>query len=431
MKYNQLVDLLPLSEEGKMVLRLDNMYLLMEALGNPQDSIPMIHIAGTNGKGSTASFVSHMLQEAGYKVGLFSSPSLIEFNERIQVNGQFITDEELLTYARRIQQAVADSELEMTEFELFTTLAFMHFEQECDIAIMEVGLGGALDATNVIASPAVTAITKIGLDHTAILGDTLEEIAGEKAGIIKPNTPVVVYPQNHAGVDEVILNRASEQDAPVTYIDMNALSYELSSDRTQDFQYKNVLYQINLLEEHQIKNAVVALEIIFTLQKSDWALDSNAIDQGLYKTVWPARFELISDAPTVIIDGSHNEDGLQAFKANLNRYFKTERKIGVIGFMRDKQVDEALANVIADFDVMITVTPDTPRALSAEELKDKIIELNTSHPNQEVFTSQSLDDALDQAVSLAMPEDVIAIFGSFYFVGFMRQMILAGRNEEI
>lgn len=431
MQYDQLVDLLPLSPQGEMDLGLDNMYQLMVALNNPQDKIPMIHIAGTNGKGSTASYVAHILREAGYRVGLFTSPSLVEFNERIQINGKAITDEKLLYYSNIIKEAIEGSKLRMSEFELFTALAFLSFEEECDIAIMEVGLGGRLDATNVIAKPVVTAITKIGLDHTSILGDTLEEIAAEKAEIIKPGCPVIVYPQNHSGVDEIIINKAMEQQASVIQVEVEDLDYNLNDESVQDFKYKNVLYRISLLEEHQIINAAVALEICFALQKMGWDLNSNVIDQGLLKTVWPARFEWICKQPHVIIDGSHNEDGLKALKANLNRYFPNERRLAIVGFMKDKDVDEPLREVMETFEVVITVTPDSPRALSAQELKQKIETLNQTNHSQDVFAANSLEEALKQAISLAESSDLITIFGSFYFVGQMRQMILTGRNEDI
>lgn len=431
MQYDQLVELLPLGPQGEMDLGLDSMYQLMAALNNPQDKVPTIHIAGTNGKGSTSSYVAHILREAGYRVGLFTSPSLVEFNERIQINGKAITDDQLLHYTHIIKEAIEGTELKLTEFELFTALGFLYFEDKCDIAIIEVGLGGRIDATNVIANPVVTAITKIGLDHIAILGDTLEEIAREKAEIIKPGSPVIVYPQNHTGINDIIFNKAKEQQSPLIQVSIEDLDYNLNNESVQDFKYKNVLYRISLLEEHQIINAAVALEICFALQKIGWDLNSNVIDQGLAKTVWPARFEWICKQPNVIIDGSHNEDGLHALKANLDRYFPNERRLAIVGFMKDKEVDEPLKDVIESFDVVITVTPDSPRALSAQELEHKIKTWNQTNHTQDVFASDSLEEALNRAISLATSSDLITIFGSFYFVGHIRQMILAGRNEDI
>lgn len=432
MQYNELVELLPLGNQGEMELGLDSMYQLMGLLNNPQDQTPMIHIAGTNGKGSTASFVSHVLREAGFRVGMFTSPSLVEFNERIQVNGESITDEQILKYAHTIKDAISDSDLHMSEFELFAAIAFLHFQQESDIAIVEVGLGGRLDATNVITEPLVTAITKIGLDHTRILGDTFEQITREKAEIIKPNCPVVLYPQEKPEVENIIFDKATSVNAEIRLVELNNLSYKLNDERVQDFKYKNVLYQIQLLEEHQIKNAAVALEIIFALQKSGLAINSNAIDQGLAKTTWPARFEWLCEQPNVIIDGSHNEDGLNAFKSNVSRYFPNGKKVGIIGFMEDKAIDHALSEVVQDFDTIYTVTPDSPRALDNKVLKDKIELLSNEVGHMlEVYASGSLEDALNQAVSIVEHDDLIAIFGSFYFVGLMRQLILAGRNEAM
>lgn len=432
MQYNELVELLPLGDQGEMDLGLDSMYQLMALLDNPQDKTPMIHIAGTNGKGSTASFVSHILREAGFRVGMFTSPSLVEFNERIQVNGESISDEQILKQAHVIKEAVAGSDLHMSEFELFAAMAFLHFQQECDIAIVEVGLGGRLDATNVITEPLVTVITKIGLDHTQILGDTLEQIASEKAEIIKPNTPVILYPQENEQVEKVIYDKAASVSAEVFPVSLEDLSYTLTTDRVQDFVFKNVLYRIKLLEEHQIINATVALETIFVLQKSGMDLNSNVIDQGLAKTTWPARFEWLCEQPHVILDGSHNEDGLEAFKLNLRRYFPGNKKVAIVGFMADKTIDRPLQEVIQDFDIIFTVTPDSPRALDNQALKHKIETLsNEVGHNLVVHASDTLEDALNQAVSMVDLDGLIAIFGSFYFVGIMRQLILAGRNEAV
>ena len=432
MQYNELVELLPLGDQGEMDLGLDSMYQLMALLDNPQDKTPMIHIAGTNGKGSTASFVSHILREAGFRVGMFTSPSLVEFNERIQVNGESITDEQILKQAHIIKEAVADSDLHMSEFELFAAMAFLHFQQACDIAIVEVGLGGRLDATNVITEPLVTVITKIGLDHTQILGDTLEQIASEKAEIIKPNSPVILYPQENEQVEKVIYDKAASVSAEVFPVSLEDLSYTLTTDRVQDFMFKNVLYRIKLLEEHQIINATVALETIFALQKSGMDLNSNVIDQGLAKTTWPARFEWLCEQPNVILDGSHNEDGLEAFKSNLRRYFPDNKKVAIVGFMADKTIDRPLQEVIQDFDIIFTVTPDSPRALDNQALKHKIKTLsNEVGHNLAVHASDILEDALNQAVSMVDPDGLIAIFGSFYFVGIMRQLILTGRNEAM
>lgn len=429
MQYEELVKILPLSEEGKMELGLDSMFDLMGHLDNPQDKLPIIHIAGTNGKGSTAAFTASVLEEAGYQVGLFTSPSLVEFNERIQINGEPISDSDLLALSHTIREAIAGTPVQVTEFELFVALAFLHFLQAgCDIAIVEVGLGGRLDATNVIARPEVTAITKIGLDHIDFLGNTLAEIAGEKAAIIKPNSPVVLYPQGDEVVS-VVQEKAEAEGVSLRQVSREDLDFQLNESTEQDFTYKQVHYRIRLLEDHQILNACLALEICFELQKIGWQINATDIDQGLLKTTWPGRFEHISSQPHLILDGSHNVDGLQALKSNLDRYFTGLRRIGIVGFMADKQVDEPLADLVKDFELLITLTPDSPRALSAQALKEKLETM--IEPSSQVIVAESLEDALNQATLAAGDDDLIAIFGSFYFVGKMRRMILARRNEAV
>ena len=429
MQYAELLDLLPLQEQGKMELGLSTMNQVMDRLGKPQDQVPMVHIAGTNGKGSVAAFTERILREAGYKVGLYISPSLVEFNERIQINGQASSDDQLLKAVKTLSQALEGTSLCLTEFELFTALAFLTFQDlDCDIAVVEVGLGGRLDATNVISRPAVTAITKIGMDHTAFLGDSLTEIAGEKAAIAKAGSPMVVYPQGPE-VTRVIQNQADRVGAPLTLISQSDLTYNLTSDLLQDFEYKKVPYRISLLEDYQIYNALVAIEISFALQEAGWQISPKAIDQGLVETRWPGRFELVGSHPTMIVDGAHNDDGLQALLANLNRYFNKETRIGIVGMLADKDVDSALAPLVKSFDRLYTVTPDSPRGMAAAQMKEKLTEMVS--PSTRVIACESYNQALDQASQVAGGDDLIVVFGSFYIVGKFRQLILARRNGEV
>lgn len=429
MQYAELLDLLPLQEQGKMDLGLATMTQVMDLLGKPQDQVPMVHIAGTNGKGSAAAFTERILREAGYKVGLYISPSLVEFNERIQINGQATSDDQLLKAVKTLSQALEGTSLCLTEFELFTALAFLTFQdQACDIAVVEVGLGGRLDATNVISRPAVTAITKIGMDHTAFLGDSLPEIAGEKAAIAKPGSPMVVYPQG-SEVTRVIQDQADRVGAPLTLISQSDLTYSLTSDLLQDFEYKQVPYRITLLEDYQIYNALVAIEICFALQEAGWQISPNSIKQGLVETRWPGRFEIMASHPTVIVDGSHNEDGLQALLANLDRYFPEQKRIGIVGMLADKDVDAALAPLTKSFDRLYTVTPDSPRGMVASQMKEKLTEMVS--PSTRVIACEDYNQALDLASQVARGDDLIVVFGSFYIVGKFRQLILARRNGEV
>lgn len=429
MQYETLYNLLPVEEEGKMVLGLDTMNQLMDLLDRPETKVPIIHIAGTNGKGSTASYISTVLEAAGYRVGLFTSPSLVEFNERIRVNQRAISDEDLFNLAKQIKERVEKENVRFTEFELFTALAYLNFEQEqCDVAILEVGLGGRLDATNVIEQPELTIITKIALDHQTILGNTLGKIAAEKAGIIKQNVPLVLYPQPSLGAGKVIREKAATLNAELNAVKLKELSYELNIESKQSFQYKNESYEISLLEEHQIKNAAVAIEALQTLQNKGWNVTNRAIKEGLARTEWPARFEWISKRPDIIIDGSHNNDGVKELAKNLNRYFKTKKKIAIVGMLGDKDTTKSLEVILPLFKEVITVAPNSPRALSAKELAEQIKEQDLFHLKH-IHVADTLEEAYEKGLSMTQNDEMICIFGSTYYVGLMREIIMT--REEM
>jgi len=424
MKYETLYNMLPVSEEGKMVLGLETMEELMEILDHPENKVPIIHIAGTNGKGSTASILSTTLKEAGYRVGLFTSPSLTQFNERIRINNQAVSDDDLMELAELIKERVNQHAVEFTEFELFTAMACLAFERQgCDIGILEVGLGGRLDATNVVSKPELTIITKIALDHQAILGSTIGEIAGEKTGIIKKDVPLVVYPQEYEEARQVILNKADQMNAPTYRVELSMLSYELTTEDSQSFFYKGKEYTIQLLEEHQIKNAAVAVQALEVLQEKGWKISEEEVQKGLMSTAWPARFEKISEHPAVIIDGSHNVDGLQELQKNISRYFNENRKIAIVGMLKDKDVDDSLPSILPLFEEAITVTPNSQRALTANELEEKIMNYDLIDPAK-LHSANSYEQAYEKASELAGKDDVICVFGSTYYVGIIRELIL-------
>lgn len=431
MNYEALYNWLPVSEEGKMVLGLETMEALMTLLDHPEDNVPVIHIAGTNGKGSTALFISTILRKAGYRVGLFTSPSLIAVNERINIDGEDVSDEQLIAAAQTIQQVTRDQQLTFTEFELFTALAFELFDQEnCDIAVVEVGLGGRLDATNIVARPELTVITKIGLDHQSILGTTYSDITYEKAGIIKPGVPVVAYPQETpAEVTDILQSVTKERSARLNQVALSDLTYELSTDRHQSFQYKAANYNITLLEEHQIKNAAVAIEVCLELQKQGWQIPGHAIEQGLIDTKWPARFEWIMNQPNVVIDGSHNEDGLIELHHNIKRYFPTNRRVAIVGFLRDKAIAESLQRILPLFETIICTTPQSSRALEASECSE-MIEALSSLDKQQIKVASDYESAINQAFDQVGADDVICVFGSLYFTGIIRQLIKSEMMQE-
>lgn len=423
MDYQTLEKLLPLAEEGKMVLGLDTIARLMADLGNPQDKLPTIHIAGTNGKGSAAMMLATILEEAGYKVGLYTSPSIMSFNERMMVNRQPVSDEAIIQAAQAIKASCERLDLHLTEFEVYTAMAWLIFEaQACDLLVLEVGLGGRLDATNLVQAPLVTLLMKIAFDHVGILGHSLAEIAGEKAGIIKADRPVISYPQDPEA-KAVIAAKAEELGAPYLEVDPGDIqALESGQARKQRFSYKGLTWQLNLLEAHQLENASVVLEAIQSLRQEGYKISDDAIARGLDQVKWPARFEIMHDQPTIVVDGSHNLDGVSQLKLNLQRYFPGQKIIAIMGMLADKDVSHAVSEILPILDQVVTVRPNTPRALTAEELRDKIVSI---YPEQydTIIPSDSYEDAFNKAMELLDEDAVLVIFGSFYYVGYMRNLI--------
>ncbi|AMB94483.1 bifunctional folylpolyglutamate synthase/dihydrofolate synthase [Aerococcus sanguinicola] len=431
MDYETLEELLPLAEEGKMVLGLDTMAQLMADLGNPQDHLPTIHIAGTNGKGSAAMMLATILEEAGYKVGLYTSPSIMSFNERIMVNRVPISDEAIIRAAQAIKGSCERLDLHLTEFEVYTAMAWLIFaDQDCDLIVLEVGLGGRLDATNLVKAPLLTLLMKIAFDHVGILGHTLGEIAGEKAGIIKAGRPVISYPQDPEA-QAVIQARAKEMGAPYLEVDPDDIQ-DLPSNqaRKQVFSYKGQTWQLNLLEAHQLQNASVVLEAVESLRQQGYPISDQALARGLDQVKWQARFEIMHDQPTIVVDGSHNLDGVSQLKLNLERYFPDQRIVAIMGMLADKDVTHAVAEIAPILDQIVTVRPNTPRALSAQELRNKIVSI---YPEQydTIVPAVSYEDAFTIAMDLLDEDAVLVIFGSFYYVGYMRNLINKKLGNDI
>ena len=276
---------------------------LLEKLGEPHKGMKFVHIAGTNGKGSCAAMCASVLKTSGYKTGLYTSPYIFRFNERMQINGKQIEDEELVGVVEQVKSAAETMEDHPTEFELMTAAAMLWYKQEkCDIVVLEVGLGGRFDATNIIDAPEVAVIMNIGLDHVTVLGDTVEQIAFEKSGIIKPGCDVVLYQQDEV-VCDVIRRRCEEENAGLHIVDFGAIKPEFDSLMGQSFKYKDEIYALPLLGSHQLKNAAVVLETVEVLRARGWKLDQSDVEHGIYAVSWPGRFELINDEPEFIVDG--------------------------------------------------------------------------------------------------------------------------------
>ncbi len=348
---------------------------LCHRLGDPQNDLKFIHVTGTNGKGSTCAMTESILREAGFKTGLFTSPYVKEFNERMRVNGENVSNDRL-AYVTSLVKPHADAMQDSpTEFELITAIAFVLFKLEgCDIVVLEAGMGGRLDSTNVIEKSVVSVITGVALEHTEYLGDTVEKIANEKAGIIKKGCPVV-----YGGTDarergeayRVIEKRAKELDAPLVCVDYDRLCVKEATLEGTVLDYVS-LYDLKLplLGLYQPQNCARALEVIGTLRLRNYNIPDKAIRKGLEKTKWRARFEKLTDAPLVLYDGSHNPEGIEVAYKTLKHYFG-DKKVNILtGVMADKDYTGMMSTLAPLVNEAFCVTPDNPRSLSAKDLKN-------------------------------------------------------------
>jgi dihydrofolate synthase/folylpolyglutamate synthase len=395
------------AELAKADFNLDRMRALMAALGNPQDKYQTIHVAGTKGKGSTSAFCASALQAAGYKTGLYTSPHLLDFTERIQVNGQPISHAELAALVDEIKPAVA-AEPFLTTFEITTALGFLYFaRQKVNVAVIEVGLGGRLDATNII-TPRVSVITSLSYDHTAVLGETLTQIAREKAGIIKVGVPVVSSPQKAEAI-KVLEDTATERKALLTVIgrDMKfqLLEHSLAG---QYFKAQGNVFQIALLGAHQVENAVTAYA---ALQKSGFNLPEAAIAKAFAETRWPCRFEIVSHEPTVILDSAHNEDAFVRLTQTLETYFPGRKVVLILGISEDKHLTAMLKAIQPLIDTLVVTRADHPRALEPEKIVATAQEVGL-----QVETAVPVETALERALEIARKNGSIVLSAGSMFV---------------
>lgn len=404
--------------------KLDRMNRLMELLGHPQDSFPSVHVAGTKGKGSTASFIASALQAAGYKVGLYTSPHLVEFQERIIIDGQWISKEDIVALTDELRPST-EIVKDTTTFELTTALAFLYFrKQKVDVAVLEVGLGGRLDATNVV-NPMVSVITPISYDHMAVLGNTLTEIAREKGGIIKPGRPVVIAPQHGEAMIELV-QLADQRNSPFTQVE-NAFSYheishtlskqkiavlrnvETNNAKRSSLASKELLLNLPLLGKHQMENAVTALAALDELKAAGFKLTRRAVQQGFGRVVWPARFELLRRKPPVVIDSAHNGDSVQRLVETLDEYFPGKEFVLVFGASGDKQLDAMLKVILHRVTDVVVTQSIHPRAADAEELKKQIDPYGIP-----VVAFHRMEEALPAALKLAGKQKGIIVTGSVF-----------------
>ena len=350
---------------------LDRITELEKKLGNPEEKLNIIHVAGTNGKGSVCSMLSHIMIRAGYKTGLFTSPYIQTFNERIRINNIPISDSDLACVTEKVKRCADEMEHAPTEFELLTGIAFEYFFRErCDIVILETGLGGRLDSTNVITSPLLSVITGVDFDHTGILGDTLEKIAFEKSGIIKKGRPVV-FGEGGREAEKVVENAALEAGSELFTVDYSRISGErLKLDgSTFDF-YPMTGYSLSAAGEYQIKNAAAAITCVEALRKYGIKIDEESLRRGLHETVWKARFEILSEKPLVIYDGAHNPGGAAALLGNIKRLLNGKAVLAM-GVMKDKNYPEMVSVISEAAESVYTVKPKFDRALEPAHLSEQ------------------------------------------------------------
>ena len=403
-------------------LGLERVRELLSRLGDPQKQLKFVHIAGTNGKGSTAAMLASILEKAGCRTGLYTSPHLLRYNERFRVNGEEVSDQALADATERVKQA-ADTMPDggPTQFELVTAIAFCLFQQaRCDIVVLEVGLGGRLDATNVIDTPEAAVITRIGLDHTEILGNTLEAIAAEKAGIIKPDGAVVLGDQDgrvRGVVEEVCRARGAE----LTECRLSELRLLSSGLAGQRFAWRGFAeITMPLLGDHQLQNACTALNTVEVLRRRGWRITDQAVLAGFAAVSWPGRFEQVRQAPWLIIDGGHNPQCAQAIAASLERYFPGKKVRFLLGVLADKDLDGICGALLPLAERVYAVTPSSPRALDAGKLCERLA-------NEYHFTAAkpygSVADALRAVLAEAGEQDVICVCGSLYMIGEARRQL--------
>lgn len=400
---------------------LTNIRMLLDYLGNPQNDLKCIHVAGTNGKGSTSYLIANVLKYQGYKVGLYTSPFIEIFNERIRLNGENIPDADLIKYTQIVKKAV-DYLSEMgyfpIEFEVITAIAFLYYkEQKCDYVVLETGLGGRYDSTNIIKENILSVITNIGIDHTNILGETIEDIAYQKAGIIKENSDVILYPIQYEAND-VINKYAHQMNASIYPVDLSYLEILSDTYTGSEFSYKEYEnIHLSLVGTHQIYNGITALEAIAVLSKKI-SIDKESVYQGFEYASWPVRFEVFNKDVPVVIDGAHNLQGVTSFVDSINKYFYDKKKIFVIGMLNEKDYEKSLDYAFEIADAVVITSVPSIRQTSVQEIYNYA---RKKHNCASVVENNF--DALVFAHKFCDDNSVIGIFGSLYLAGNMRSFV--------
>ncbi len=385
---------------------------IVSLLGDPQKGYTIVHVAGTNGKGSTSAIIASVLQEAGLRTGLYTSPHLEKFNERIRVSGKMITGPEVASAVKTVRAASRKMPrgAPLTFFEFTTAMAFLHFmRKKADIAVIETGMGGRFDATNVV-TPGVSVITNVSIDHARFLGRTVKEIAFEKAGIIKPGRPVVVG-EVEKGPLSVIRKRARDLSSPLYE---NGSDFSASGDpRSFDYQGMSCRLEglkLGLMGRHQVNNAACALAAIEVLKGNGFEIPVRAIRNGLKKAAWPGRFEVLSKRPFVVLDGAHNPAGARTLALALESLGK--RPVLVLGVMADKDIDGFMKEILPSCSMVVATRPENARSESPMALSGRV-----GRFGKEAVARESVKEALNEALLRAGPQGAVCVTGSLFTVG--------------
>jgi len=433
MTYKEARNFINQSNQYGSKLGLESITELLNRLDNPQNRLKVIHVAGTNGKGSTSAFLATILSVQGYRVGRYNSPAVFDYLEMIQINcgachtpgkAEYLSEEGVIKTIEIIapicSEMVHDGFSHPTTFEIETAMALLYlYWEKVDFAVIEVGLGGRLDATNVFANPICNIITSISKDHMQYLGDTLHEIAYEKAGIIKKDAKVITCNTN-AEILDVIQQECKTQSNSLIISDIEKVSNIHYSSGLTSFVYHEKEYQIRLLGEYQIKNAIVAIDTVNQLQELGYPVKGSSIKEGLLKTVWGGRFEILAHNPYFIIDGAHNEDAALQLRASILRYYPEQRKLFILGVLADKDYSKILELTADMASVILTVTPNNDRALPSSLLAKE----SKQYTKGEVIDAGSVDKAVKLAYDMAKDEDIIIAFGSLSYLSEVRTNII-------
>ncbi len=421
MNYNEVVNYIETSMKFGCRPGLERTAKLLDFLGNPHKRLKLVHVAGTNGKGSTTAMIANVLSKAGYRTGMYISPHLYRNTERMIIDGIEITEEDFVSFALEVMEKVKLMEekgLEKpTQFEMYTAMAFLYFERKkVDFAVIEVGLGGRFDATNVI-DPLISVITSISYDHTDILGDTIEKIAFEKAGVIKEGSTVVVYPQLYPEAGSVIEAVSRENKARLVKADAASIVLKNYSAEGQLIDFKYGGYDIKdiklpLIGDHQIINAAVALTAVAELNKMGHIVGAEAVRKGIETVKWPCRLSIVSTEPLILIDGAHNEDGINSLQGALSKYFSSRKIIFVIGMLRDKDYNYAIKRLMPLAHIAVATKPVSDRALEASAMAEAIKPYCSR-----VSCEPDIIKAIEIAKGLYDKDSMICICGSLYLAG--------------